>query len=447
MASWSRDGRGRPRRRRRPQHVLIHSWSVQSALNPLPVAGAEGRYFWDYDGKRYLDFAVAARQRRARPPAPEARRRDQGAGRPALHDRPADGERQALRARAPRRRGDAGRPDHTFFTNGGAEANENAIKLARWVTGRQKVDRALPLVPRRDRRRDLAHRRPAPLVRRAGDSRASCGCSTRTRTAARPATPIRARSAPAAPHLEEILQYEGPHTVAAVILETVTGTNGVIVPPRRLPAVDPRDLRPARDPAHLRRGDGGLRPHRPLVRRASTGTSCPDIITTAKGINSGYVPLGAMTVREPIYRAGSATSTSPAGSPTAGIRSRARRASPRSRPSARRASSRTRPRWATCSREALARARRAAPVDRRGARPRPLLGRSSSSGTARRASRSSRSTPAARRSRRWRRSARRRSSAGSTCSSHWNVVMVAPPLTITREELDEGLEILDEVLP
>ena len=56
----------------------------------------------------------------------------------------------------------------SFFTNGGAEANENAIKLARWYTGRHKVDRALPPLPRRDGRRDHAHRRPAPLGRRAG---------------------------------------------------------------------------------------------------------------------------------------------------------------------------------------------------------------------------------------------------------------------------------------
>jgi taurine--2-oxoglutarate transaminase len=102
-----------------------------------------------------------------------------------------------------------------------------------------------------------------------------------------------------APHLEEILQYEGGHTVAAVILETVTGTNGIIVPP-----------------------DGYLQSIREVCDRhgilliadevmAGFGRTgkwfavdnwnvVPDILTVAKGINSGYVPLGAMVVREPI---------------------------------------------------------------------------------------------------------------------------------------------------
>ena len=86
------------------RQYLIHSWSVQSALNPIPVAGAEGRYFWDYDGQALPRLRLAARQPRARPPASEARRRDQGAGRAALHDRAGRRERQALGARAPRRR-------------------------------------------------------------------------------------------------------------------------------------------------------------------------------------------------------------------------------------------------------------------------------------------------------------------------------------------------------
>ncbi len=102
-----------------------------------------------------------------------------------------------------------------------------------------------------------------------------------------------------APHLEEILQYEGAHTVAAVILETVTGTNGIIVPP-----------------------DGYLQSIREACDRHGILLICdevmagfgrtgkwfavdnwdvvPDIMTVAKGINSGYVPLGAMVVREPI---------------------------------------------------------------------------------------------------------------------------------------------------
>ena len=119
---------------------LIHSWSVQSALKPLAVAGAEGRYFWDYDGKRYLDFASQLVNVAHRPPAPAA-------SSPAIKDQadqlctigpPMANDKRSELARliAEVMPGDL---NHTFFTNGGAEANENAIKLARWVTGRQKV--------------------------------------------------------------------------------------------------------------------------------------------------------------------------------------------------------------------------------------------------------------------------------------------------------------------
>src|SRR3954469_15169801 len=120
------------------QHVL-HSWSVQNQISPLPVAGAEGRYFWDYEGNRYLDFAsqlvnvnlghqhakvVAAIVEQAEklttigpPMAPETRS-------------------ELARLIAEVTPGDL---TMSFFTNGGAEANENAIKLARWYTGRHKI--------------------------------------------------------------------------------------------------------------------------------------------------------------------------------------------------------------------------------------------------------------------------------------------------------------------
>ena len=181
----------------------------------------------------------------------------------------------------------------TFFTNGGAEANENAIKLARWYTGRQKVDRALPQLPRRDRGRDRAHRRPAPLARRAGHPR--------RRAHVRPVhVPLPGRPPGSVPGVHgrgrisrRSSSTRAAHTVAAVILETVTGTNGIIVPP-----------------------DGYLQSIREVCDRygilliadkvmagfGRTGTwfavdnwgVVPDILTMAKGINSGYVPLGAM---------------------------------------------------------------------------------------------------------------------------------------------------------
>jgi taurine---2-oxoglutarate transaminase len=280
---------------------LIHSWSVQSALKPLPVAGAEGRYFWDYSGKRYLDFAsqlvnVSIGHQHPKLVAAIKEQADRlcTIGPPMANDKRSELARLVAEVMP----GDLNR---TFFTNGGAEANENAVKLARWVTGRDKVIA----------RYRSYHGATAGAVTLTGDPR---------RWFAEPGIPGVVRMfdpytyrCPAGhpdpcpvcsggPHLEEILMYEGPHTVAAVILETVTGTNGIIVPP-----------------------DGYLRSIREVCDRhgimlildevmagwGRTGRwfACdhwdvvPDIITTAKGINSGYVPLGAMTVRDHVYEA------------------------------------------------------------------------------------------------------------------------------------------------
>src|SRR5437763_7834736 len=279
------------------RHVL-YSWSVQDAISPIAVAGAEGRYFWDFDGKRYLDFAsqlvnvsighghpkiVAAIKEQAEqlatigpPMATESRSR---LGKLLAEVTPGD-------------------LSMSFFTNGGAEANENAIKLARWYTGRHKIIA----------RYRSYHGATAGGITLTGDPR---------RWAAEPGLPGVVRMfdpytyrCPAghpdpcpvctgAPHLEEILQYEGADNVAAVILETVTGTNGVIVPP-----------------------DGYLQSIREVCDRHGILLICdevmagfgrtgkwfacehwdvvPDIVTVAKGINSGYVPLGAMIVRQHI---------------------------------------------------------------------------------------------------------------------------------------------------
>jgi taurine--2-oxoglutarate transaminase len=277
------------------KEYVLYSWAVQSAIAPIAVAGAEGRHFWDYDGKRYLDFAsqlvnvnighqhpkiIAAIKEQADklctigpPMASESRSR---LGRLLAEVTPGD-------------------LSVSFFTNGGAEANENAIKLARLVTGRSKIIA----------RYRSYHGATNGAVTLTGDPR---------RWAVEPGMPGVVRMfdpytyrCPAghpdpcpvctgAPHLEEILQYEGAHNVAAVILETVVGTNGVIVPP-----------------------DGYLQAIREVCDRNGIMLICdevmagfgrtgkwfacehwdvvPDIITVAKGINSGYVPIGAMIAR------------------------------------------------------------------------------------------------------------------------------------------------------
>src|SRR4029453_18581424 len=117
----------------------IHQWSVQSGLAPLPVAGGEGRYFWDYDGKRYLDFAsqlvnLALGHEHPRIVAAITEQAQQlcTIG-PPMGREPRSPLGRLIAEVTP------GDLTMSFFTNAGAEANENAIKLARWYTGRHKI--------------------------------------------------------------------------------------------------------------------------------------------------------------------------------------------------------------------------------------------------------------------------------------------------------------------
>src|SRR5947208_4680003 len=278
-------------------HVL-HSWSVQSQLSPLGVAGAEGRYVWDHDGNRYLDFASQLVNVNLGHQHPKVVReiKDEARmltpfGPPMAHETRSELARLLAEVTP-------GNLAMSFFTNGGAEANENAIKLARWYTGRQKIVA----------RYRSYHGATAGAISATGDPR---------RWPAEPGLPGIVRildpytyRCPAghpdpcpvctgAPHLEEILQYEGPQNVAAVILETVTGTNGVIPPP-------PGYLQAIREVCD--RHGILLICDEVMAGFGRTGRwfACenwdvvPDILTVAKGINSGYVPLGAMVVREPI---------------------------------------------------------------------------------------------------------------------------------------------------
>ena len=176
------------------RHVL-YSWSVQDAISPIAVAGGEGRYFWDYDGKRYLDFAsqLVNLSLGHQHPKLVAAIKEQ-ADRLCTIGPPMATESRSwlgklLAEVTP------GNLSMSFFTNGGAEANENAIKLARWYTGRHKIIAryrsyhgatagAITLTG------DLAAGRPSPTS-------ASSGCSIPSPTAALRATPTRVRSAPA----------------------------------------------------------------------------------------------------------------------------------------------------------------------------------------------------------------------------------------------------------
>jgi taurine---2-oxoglutarate transaminase len=274
-------------------HTLFE-WSAQEAVAPLAVARAQGIYFWTPEGRRFIDFNSQLMcvnighgdQRVVRAIA------DQAAQLAYVNPMMTTEPRARLGARlAEITPGDI---NVFFFTNGGAEANENAIRIARAVTGRHKI-----------------------LARYRSYHGATAGSITLT------GDPRRWPSEPGLPGvvhvldpyhgiargwdsaeqaltlLEEVIELEGPHTIGAFILEPVTGTNGVLVPP-----------------------DGYLEGVRALCTKYGILMICdevmsgfgrtgrwfavdhwnvkPDIITMAKGLTSGYVPLGAVGVRQSI---------------------------------------------------------------------------------------------------------------------------------------------------
>src|ERR687886_743067 len=422
-------------------HVL-HSWSVQSQLQSLPVAGAEGRYFWDYDGNRYLDFAsqlvnVSLGHQHPKVVAAIKEQADKltTIGPPMAHETRSELARLLAEVTP-------GNLAMSFFTNGGAEANENAIKLARWYTGRHKIvgryrsyhgATAGAISARGDPRRWPAEPGIPGIVRLLDPYTYRCPAGH----------PDPCPVCSGAPHLEEILQYEGAHTVAAVMLETVTGTNGIIVPPHGYlqsirEVCDRHGILLILDEVMAGWGRTGR------WFACENWDVVPDVICVAKGINSGYVPLGAMIVSEPIaewvrdkYFAGGLTYS---GHPLACASAVASIEAFREEGIVENAAA-----MGDVFRSELARLAEKHPsvgdvrglgcfwglelVKSRETRE-PLVPFNGSGDAA---------APVTR-------LAKAALDRGLYLMTHWNVIMLCPPLTITREELDEGLAVLDEAL-
>jgi taurine--2-oxoglutarate transaminase len=277
---------------------VFHSWSAQGALSPLAVAGAEGSYFWDFDGKRYLDFssqlvntnighqhpkvtaAIAAQAQKLTTIAPQ-------------HANEARGEAATrLAALAP------DGMEKVFFTNGGADANENAIRMARLHTGRSKVlsfyrsyhgNTGAAITSTGDPRR-WPNEFATGHVHFFGPYlyRSPFWAQTPEQECER-----------ALQHLDQVIQFEGPPTIAAVLLETIVGTAGVLIPPPGYLAgvralCDKYGIVYIADEVMCGFGRAGrwfaFEQH-DLV---------PDLITFAKGSNSGYVPIGGVIISDPI---------------------------------------------------------------------------------------------------------------------------------------------------
>ncbi|GAA4084814.1 aspartate aminotransferase family protein [Nocardioides kongjuensis] len=279
---------------------VFHSWSAQDKISPLPVAGGEGSRFWDYEGKTYLDFSsqLVNLNLGYQHPALVAAIQEQAARlcmvQPAFANDVRGEAARLIAERAP------GELNHVFFTNGGAEANENAIRMARLHTGRHKV-----LSTYRS-----YHGATAGAIALTGDPRRwpsepSIPGSVHfwgpyAYRSAFHATSEAEEGARALQHLADTIMVEGPSTIAAIILETVVGTNGILVPPPGYLAgvrelCDRHGIVLIADEVMAgfgRCGEWFAIDHWGVV---------PDLITFAKGVNSGYVPLGGVVISESIF--------------------------------------------------------------------------------------------------------------------------------------------------
>ena len=280
------------------RHTLF-TWSKSGAVSPLPIARAEGVYFWTPDGKRFLDWnsqLMCTNIGHGHPAVLEAMKR-------AIDDYPlytfpgsATEPRACLGERLARLLPD---PINTFFfTLGGAEANENAIKLARMYTGKHKIlaryrsyhgatNLCMQLTgdPRR-----WPSEPGAPGVVHVMDPQ-PYDFSFGETEAERTENNLR--------YLREVIQYEGAGNIAAMIIEPVTGTNGILPPPagylNGLKALlDEHDILLICDEVMAGFGRTGK------WFAFQHGDIVPDLVTMAKGLTSGYVPLGAVGVSDRI---------------------------------------------------------------------------------------------------------------------------------------------------
>jgi taurine--2-oxoglutarate transaminase len=280
------------------------TWSAQAHVDPIPIEKADNIYFWDTNGKRYLDFNsltmcsnIGHGNHRVIQAIQEQAAALANAG-PKMATKPRALLGKLLAEITP------GNLNRFLYTLGGADANENAIKLAKAYTGKHKI-----LARYRS-----YHGATHGAIAMTGDPRRWPWEPALMPGVVHFLDPFRYRSTfhrtnPEIPetefsldylnHLEEIVNFEGPETIAAILIETVTGTNGIIVPPK-----------------------GYLQGVREICDRYGILMICdevmsgfgrtgkwfavdhwdvvPDMITMAKGLTSGYAPLGAVAMKDGI---------------------------------------------------------------------------------------------------------------------------------------------------
>ncbi|MBI5354525.1 MAG: aminotransferase class III-fold pyridoxal phosphate-dependent enzyme [Chloroflexi bacterium] len=289
------------------EHVFW-TWSAQAKVNPIAVKRAKGVYFWDVNDKRYLDFnsmTMCVNIGHGNEKVIKAMQ-DQAAELPYA----APGMTTKIRAIASKAVADVtpqGKLSKILFTLGGADANENAIKLARGYTKRFKI---------LTRYRSY-HGATMGAMAATGDPRRQMWEPMTMPGVVHFLDPYRYRSTfhrsnpniseeeftrDYLNHLEEIILYEGPETIAAILMESVTGTNGIIIPPQGY-----------MQGVRALCGTYGIVMIADEVMSGFGRTGkmfaiehwdvVPDIMTMAKGLTSAYAPLGAVAMRPEIAAA------------------------------------------------------------------------------------------------------------------------------------------------
>jgi taurine---2-oxoglutarate transaminase len=279
---------------------VFHSWSAQGSLDPMVITKAEGSHIWDGDGNRLLDFTSQLVYTNLGHQHPRIVRaiQEQAATLCTVAPPYANAARsEAARLIAARTPGDL---DRVFFTNGGADANEHAIRMARLHTGRQKV-----LSTYRS-----YHGGTQLAINATGDPRRWPNDNGSTGTvhffgpflyrSAFHATTEQEECERALAHLDQVIALEGPSTIAAILLESIPGTAGIMIPP-------PGYLQGVRELCD--RHGIVLIADEVMTGFGRTGRwfgiehagVVPDLLTFAKGVNSGYVPLGGVAINEEIY--------------------------------------------------------------------------------------------------------------------------------------------------
>jgi taurine---2-oxoglutarate transaminase len=281
------------------KHVF-HSWSAQEQIDPMTVVDAEGSWMWDSEGNKVLDLAsqlIFTNLGHKHPKVVDAVKQ-QAEDLCTIAPQHANGARsEAARLITDRLADDL---NHVFFTNGGADANEHAVRMARLHTGRHKVLSAyrayhggthlainLTGDPRRfasDKASDgVVHFFPAYTYR------SHFGSETEAQETER-----------ALNHLRDVMMLEGTDQVAAIVLEAIPGTAGIYVPPpgymegvRKL--CDEHGIIMILDEVMAGFGRAGK-----WFAHQHFNVE-PDIVTFAKGVNSGYVPMGGVVMDDSIY--------------------------------------------------------------------------------------------------------------------------------------------------